>query len=175
MDYIICELCGTSFHTNSSVEICPSCLSSHAPKQAKQAKPRAKASSATQEARNVAKMFGGKALKGTAKQKDWAEQIRADFLKRISEEDATSIVTGGSFLDTAEFWIDNRGKTFTWADLIESVNALNAVYDKTYDVLARTNPTPLKDAARAEIVKTIKASAVVIRSSFPNFDPYSEI
>ncbi len=43
-------------------------------------------SAKTQDARALAKSFGGKALTGTVKQREWGEQIRAEKLKGMSAE-----------------------------------------------------------------------------------------
>jgi hypothetical protein len=70
-------------------------------------KPRFKANNETIEARNIAKSFGGKALKGTAAQKKWAEQIRADILKSVTAEQA-EILCFLNIFEHAKFWIENR-------------------------------------------------------------------
>ncbi len=60
--------------------------------------------------RNVAKLFGGKALIGTAKQKEWAEKIRAEKLQEMTEEQATLACAPSGLGKAAKFWIENRGK-----------------------------------------------------------------
>lgn len=59
------------------------------------------------EARNVAKKLGGKALKGSEKQKKWGEKIRARFLKKLDKSMAEYFAKKEDFC-RAEFWIDNR-------------------------------------------------------------------
>lgn len=54
-----------------------------------------------------AKKFGGKALTGTSKQKEWAEKIRYNCLQTVPEAQAKLLCTIG-FFSTAKFWIENR-------------------------------------------------------------------
>lgn len=70
-------------------------------------KPRFKANEKTKNARDIAKSFGGKALKGTSKQKVWAEEIRANVLKSVNEVQA-EILCYLTIFETAKFWIENR-------------------------------------------------------------------
>lgn len=72
---------------------------------------RAALSSKAIEARDVAKFFGGKALKGAAKQKEWAEKIRAEKLKAVSGEHAELICEPDNLLQNAKVWIENRNKS----------------------------------------------------------------
>lgn len=72
---------------------------------------RAELSSNAKEARDVAKFFGGKALKGSAKQKEWAEKIRAEKLKTVSSEHAELICEPDNLLQQAKVWIENRNKS----------------------------------------------------------------
>jgi hypothetical protein len=64
-----------------------------------------------QNARVVAKTFGGKALKGTAKQKEWAEKIRAEKLTQMTAEQAEMACDPNGLLTAAKFWIGNRDVT----------------------------------------------------------------
>lgn len=64
----------------------------------------------TKEARSIAKNFGGKALKGTIKQKVWAEQIRVNVLKNVSTTQAEAICYLKMF-EYAAFWISNKDMT----------------------------------------------------------------
>lgn len=70
--------------------------------------PRKTVSAKAQDARAVAKMFGGKALKGTAKQKEWAEKIRAEKLAQMSESQAEMACDPLGLLTHSKFWIENR-------------------------------------------------------------------
>lgn len=60
------------------------------------------------DAREIAKAFGGKALVGTAKQKEWAEKIRAEKLKSMQFEDAILVCDPTGLLGNSKFWIENR-------------------------------------------------------------------
>lgn len=62
------------------------------------------------DARSIAKAFGGKALKGTAKQKEWAEKIRASKIDGMSAEDAELVCDPSGLLTHAHFWIEHRDK-----------------------------------------------------------------
>ena len=139
------------------------------------AKVRKSISNKAQDARNIAKAFGGKALKGTAKQKEWAEKIRAEKLAKMQFEDAVDIVTVGGFLDLAKFWIENRDKNFTLSVVLEEFKKLKDLRVKHYDTLARSGLVSDKNAAKAEIINTIKSLKVKVVHPFPNFDPYLEI
>lgn len=70
------------------------------------------------EARNKAKLLGGKALKGTFKQKQWAEKIRAEILSKVNSDAAKSLVENKIF-SCASFWIDNRSQAVDYFNTIE--------------------------------------------------------
>lgn len=59
--------------------------------------------------RAAAKMLGGKALKGTAAQKKWGEEIRKAALKSCSPEQAQRYLNDADYAH-AKFWIENRGE-----------------------------------------------------------------
>jgi hypothetical protein len=61
-----------------------------------------------QEARDIAKFFGGKALKGSMKQKNWAEKIRAEKIQQMDEAEAMMAVDPNGLLTHSKFWIENR-------------------------------------------------------------------
>lgn len=61
-----------------------------------------------QDARAVAKQFGGKALTGSERQKEWAEKIRAEKLAQMNEEQAALVCSPTNILQSAKFWIENR-------------------------------------------------------------------
>lgn len=67
-------------------------------------------SSKAQDARSIAKMFGGRALKGTTKQKEWAEKIRAEKLSSMNEDQAEMSCDPNGLLTNSKFWIENRDK-----------------------------------------------------------------
>lgn len=57
----------------------------------------------------IAKMFGGKTLKGgTAKQKKWAEIIRCGKLQRISNADDAVTVATYESAKWATWWIEHK-------------------------------------------------------------------
>jgi|GEM_PF-3675848 len=57
--------------------------------------------------KKVSKAVGLKALTGTAKQKIWAETIRAEFLKSFNAEDL-ELIAASKEAGTSKFWIENR-------------------------------------------------------------------
>ncbi len=65
-------------------------------------------SAGAQDARAVAKAFGGKALKGTAKQKEWAEKIRSEKLAQMGQDQAEMACDPNGLLTNSKFWIENR-------------------------------------------------------------------
>ena len=69
------------------------------------------ASQKTKEARQVVKEKGGAALTGTAKQKKWAEEIRAEIVPYLSEESARILCNKRGPVSKAKFWIERRTKT----------------------------------------------------------------
>ena len=64
-------------------------------------------------ARNIAKAMGGKALKGTAKQKEWAEKIRAEKLGMMTQDQAEMACDPCGLLTHSKFWIENRSANGT--------------------------------------------------------------
>lgn len=58
--------------------------------------------------RTVAKTLGCKALKGSAKQKAWAESIRKAFLEKVESEHAFNMVQNSDMTAHAKFWIETR-------------------------------------------------------------------
>ncbi|WP_129352082.1 hypothetical protein [Solidesulfovibrio carbinolicus] len=63
--------------------------------------------------RETAKAFGGKALKGSFKQKEWAEKIRAGKLSSMTDEQAKLACDPNGLLTHSKFWIENRFKSGT--------------------------------------------------------------
>lgn len=82
------------------------------------------------DARAVAKKFGGKALTGSAKQKAWAEKIRAEKLEKLNEDDAKLLCIEFKEITKAKFWINHRDKKASeivkfLKDLIELTDKIN--------------------------------------------------
>jgi hypothetical protein len=77
------------------------------------------------DARAIAKAFGGKALKGTAKQKEWAEKIRAQVLQGLTFDQAEMICDPNGLCTNSKFWIENRNSAAAeFGAFIESQKAL---------------------------------------------------
>lgn len=74
-------------------------------------RPRQALSTKAQDARAIAKAFGGKALKGSAKQKEWAENIRAEKLAAMSPDQAEMACEPSGLLTDANFWIERRDRS----------------------------------------------------------------
>ena len=64
-------------------------------------------------ARKEAKEFGGNALKGTKKQTEWAEKIRAEKIRKMNADDAKMVVDPNGLLTHSKFWIEQREKSAT--------------------------------------------------------------
>ncbi len=67
-------------------------------------------SSDVKDYRKVAKFYGGKALTGSKKQKEWGEKLRHKVLtsKSLSDEQKAEFIALGGITQTAKFWISNR-------------------------------------------------------------------
>lgn len=100
--YVKCSNCGISFKASAGNALC--LCSACGPKTKIAITDKAKS------ARAVASMFGGTALTGTAKQKNWAEEIRAKMLAAMTEDQAILVCKHDSLFTTAKFWIENRTK-----------------------------------------------------------------
>ncbi|MGV7078481.1 DUF5710 domain-containing protein [Testudinibacter sp. P80/BLE/0925] len=74
------------------------------------AQKRSKIRQRSQNSRDYAKSLGGKALTGTMKQKNWAEEIRASKLKELNSDEASALVKSGG-AEKASFWVENRDKS----------------------------------------------------------------
>lgn len=76
--------------------------------QSGQSRQRYAPSAQAKQGRELAKVFGGRALKGTAKQKDWAEKIRAEKLREMDMDQAEMACDPQGLLTNAKFWIEQR-------------------------------------------------------------------
>lgn len=87
--------------------------------------------------RAQAKLFGGKALTGSAKQKEWGEKIRAEKLGGMTPEQAELVCDPAGLTRSAHFWIQNRAATAaaiadfetTRRSLLKQARALKAAND----------------------------------------------
>lgn len=86
----------------------------------------------TKEIRKEVKKTGGKSLKGTLKQKEWAEKIRLDLFKKFNLE-MTDFYSNLSNAQYAKFWIEFRDETVQELEknmkefllILKEVNELN--------------------------------------------------
>ncbi len=86
----------------------------------------------TLEIRKEAKKFGANALKGTLKQKEWAEKIRLEFFKKFSDE----LKCFYSFLDKAQqakMWIEMRN------DSVQSFENKMKMFHEINDEIRKLN------------------------------------
>jgi hypothetical protein len=161
---VICEICGTTFSQHDDdLDVCYSCRK---PAKTVRKKPSVKCL----DNRKTAKFFGGKALKGTVKQKEWAEKIRTEFLESgsVSDEVKVELMQCGGFVDSASFWIDNRNtakSALNVRNIVTKYQELLAFEAKHREFLARTNPAFEKDKRRNEIRNFLKNCDVVLKSS----------
>lgn len=72
--------------------------------------------------REYAKQFGGKALTGSAKQKEWAEKIRYNALQNANDEIATLLCVS-EYTQNSAFWINFRNENAN--ELAERLNKIN--------------------------------------------------
>lgn len=99
---------------------------------------RKRVSKKAQANRDIAKFYGGKALRGTAKQKEWAEKIRADFLASdaLTDGEREELVTCGGVTGHSKFWIENRelpASEMKARNIVEWVDKINLATDEAYD------------------------------------------
>lgn len=137
-------------------------------------KARFQADDQTKKYRAAAKLLGGQALKGTPKQKKWAEKIRADYLAAsLSDEDKKAVLKCANFINHSKFWIENRDMGWThltFSNISKEYKALLALRDKHYDTLARSGERSKQEAAKKEILEQVKANKLKLYVDFPNFD-----
>ena len=108
---VICEICGTTFNTNSNLEICGACF--------KRKKSINKNTKIAQFLRIEAKKLGAKALTGSPKQKEWGERLRREFILNAHNIELVEILICYPSLETATFWIENKDNKNLESDLIE--------------------------------------------------------
>lgn len=136
-----------------------------------------KALAKAKESRKLAKFYGGKALKGSAAQKKWAEEIRQKVLESsaLSDEQKTKLVTLGGPVNTAKFWINNKDKSpsaFDAEKILAEDRKLGELYNKHYDTLVRSGPVHEKEMAKKEIYEALVALSISVTFEFPNCDFY---
>ncbi len=84
--------------------------------------------------RQKAKFFGGKALRGTAKQKEWAEKIRAEKIQSMNAEASELICDLHGLCTHSKFWIKNRKKSAAeFESYIFTQKSLLANYKKAHE------------------------------------------
>ncbi|HDR1063267.1 TPA: hypothetical protein ACT2DX_000731 [Pasteurella multocida] len=90
--------------------------------------------------RAYAKQFGGVALTGSAKQKEWAEKIRYEILVKCDDEQATAICAL-ALTQKSTFWINFRNENAEQIfnrvceirKAIKEVNTTRKAYEATAD------------------------------------------
>lgn len=125
--------------------------------------------------RNLAKMFGGSALTGTSKQKDWAEKIRAEFIKNsnLENDDLISFISA-DILKNSRFWIENRSllkSETTEREVAEAYRLISSTANDHYDFIVRTNSTYEKDKKRT----LIKSAFSEAKWKFPSLEHFKDI
>lgn len=88
-------------------------------KTEKQIQGEKKALANAKNARQDSKLFGGKALTGSPKQKSWGETLRKAFLSKVTVEQAEQAVNA-PIAQTAKFWIETE--KCTPADILACIN-----------------------------------------------------
>lgn len=136
-----------------------------------------KALAKAKESRKLAKFYGGKALKGSAAQKKWAEDIRHKVLESsaLTDEQKSQLVKLGGAADTAKFWINNKSlsaSAFNPAKILEEDRKLGELYNKHYETLTRCRLVHKLEPARKEIYEALSSLTVNVTFEFPNCDFY---
>jgi hypothetical protein len=149
MDLIICDVCGQTVEVPQNMDVCYSCAGHKEKKETKKPKKTT--------VRSASKL---KALKGTAKQKAWAEAIRKDKFADFTEQQKEDFNIANTIPTYAAFWIANRdiiSSKFDYNLLCTERAELAELEAKHYDFLARTNPTGEKNRRKQEIIDFIKS------------------
>lgn len=107
----------------------------------------------TVQAHKTAKALGAKALKGSAKQKAWAEDIRKAFLEQDLTDDALSLVTSSEMTAYAKFWIETR--SISRQELAKAMNDLVAATRTANDIGAGNEGYDEQLAIRAKALKVL--------------------
>lgn len=112
-----------------------------------------------QKYRNFAKENGGQNLKGTTKQKDWAEKIRYDVINnnlKYNKEYIKTLLKEDEF-QHSKFWIENRGIN-DWGRRLETYLKLKKTIDGQEH---KHNNTSYIYDAKKELEKLFKWNNIV--------------
>lgn len=136
------------------------------------------APASVKEYRKIAKFYGGKALTGTAKQKEWAEKLRADVLKSeaLSDEQKAELIALEGPLKTSKFWINTRNLKageFIVADLLEEDKETRAVIDAN-DRGLYSNYVSDIEKAKIAIYEKLKSNKFAMTYEFRRSDELYE-
>lgn len=106
-----CERCGSTVAHVNEAEFCTLCANINFDIEevvSKRSNTDDIALKRAAKSRKAAKLLGAKALKGSAKQKAWGEQLRSKFLAFAENEKALEMVISSAITQTAKFWIETR-------------------------------------------------------------------
>ncbi len=85
----------------------------------------------SKELRKAANALGGKALKGSSKQKVWAEELRKKFLAAVDSEVAERALTA-EHAQHSKFWIDTRFSSYAEiSNALADASLVDALTEKT--------------------------------------------
>lgn len=132
------------------------------------------------QSREGAKALGGKALKGSAKQKKWAEELRAKALKNLTTEMAARVLADARMQD-AKFWIENRNRlTSSGFTAIFEEFELNQFQAPLRNLVNLLEQTLARAAARsgtihADALNAIADANKIMGTKSRDEDKYSEI
>lgn len=150
--------------------------------------PRYSPSAKTAEARAKARKNGGRALRGSSKQKEWAEKIRMQKLSALNDEQK-QMVLRLDVLHAAKFWIEQRDRQPLWffdlakklVQLIGFHNALNRLGSESFEFDQKPMLSPRTSAilrerdqlasaidgvARGEVDRALKLQPDDLQKSF---------
>lgn len=133
--------------------------------------------------RAVAKFYGGKALTGSSKQKEWAESIRAKWLEldNISDEQKAEFLALQGATGTAKFWINNKGalSKVNKSTLIKCDEELRALIEQHNELRYENSSTGELDQSRVKIYKALKEMPLsigyVYQYDFEYFDVFGNL
>lgn len=108
-----------------------------------------------QDGRNIARLFGGRPLTGTARQKEWAEKIRAGKIADMSEDHAVLACNPDGLGRGSKFWIENRDK---------NADEIGCFFEQQKDLLEQAKTA--REAGSAERYEEVAAQYNVLTASW---------
>lgn len=136
------------------------------------------ASSDLKDFRKVAKFYGGKALAGSAKQKEWAEKLRYKVLTSdsLSDEQKAEFIALEGATKTAKFWIENKdipARDYIAASLLKEDSETTTLIDENESGLWSNYVSEI-ESAKIAIYEKLKSNKFKVVYSFRRSDELYE-